>query len=427
MQETEQTFIVKDPHIFKIKMLNWADQFNIFCFLDSCGYSSATAWDWVLAAGVRKSIELKDHDAFRDLDSFCQDKGWKFGHFSYDLKNQVEELDSSFTDETGFGIGFLFSPQILLQYNNGSLVIRSATKKPDVIFREINNVEITTSNPVFFSETLTTIPEKNRYLETIAHLQQHIQAGDCYEINYCRMHITKASIHPISIYLDLIEKSPAPFAALYKKEINYCISASPERYIKKEGNKIISQPIKGTAKRFPNDSIADENSRISLLNSEKERSENVMIVDLVRNDLGRVCLAGSVKVTELFGTYSFPQVHQLISTIEGELKPGTTLSDILKASFPMGSMTGAPKKKVMELINQYEPFNRGLFSGTIGYITPEGDVDFNVVIRSIFYNKSLKELHFFAGGAITINSDAAAEWEECNVKTSAIRNVLGLD
>ena len=149
-----------------------------------------------------------------------------------------------------------------------------------------------------------------------------------------------------------------------------------------------------------------------------------MVVDLVRNDLSRVCKEGTVTVEELFGVYRFPQVHQMISTIKGELRDGMNLADVLKASFPMGSMTGAPKKRVLELIEQFERTKRGLYSGAVGYIDPKGDYDFNVVIRSLLYNASAKYLNYQVGGGITFYSDAEKEYEECLLKATAIRQLL---
>jgi para-aminobenzoate synthetase component I len=212
---------------------------------------------------------------------------------------------------------------------------------------------------------------------------------------------------------------------LYKLDDTFCICASPERYLKKEGHKIFSQPIKGTSKRDLVNAANDLQNKNYLSANEKEKSENVMVVDLVRNDLSKVCREGTVKVEELFGVYSFPQVHQMISTISGQLKDNVHWVDIIKATFPMGSMTGAPKKRVMELIEQYEKTKRGLFSGAIGYVNPDGDFDFNVVIRSIFYNASRKYLSFNAGSGITFYSDAEKEYEECLLKAAAMKKVVG--
>jgi len=233
-----------------------------------------------------------------------------------------------------------------------------------------------------------------------------------------------AFVDPLSIYQKLSSTSPNPFSALYKLDDKWLICASPERFLKREGSKILSQPIKGTSSRFLQNISRDEKSRLDLLVSEKDRSENVMVVDLVRNDLARVCKEGTVKVDELFGIYSFPQVHQMISTVSGELKEEISFTEIIKATFPMGSMTGAPKRRVVELIDKYERSGRGIFSGTVGYITPESDFDFNVVIRSIMYNTSEKYLSFMAGSGITFYSDAEKEYEECLLKAEAMRGSI---
>ena len=210
----------------------------------------------------------------------------------------------------------------------------------------------------------------------------------------------------------------------YKINEKYLLCASPERYINKQGSSIISQPIKGTIKRDLQDSKLDNQNKTELQNSQKDKSENVMVVDLVRNDLSKISTEGSVKVEELFGIYSFPQVHQMISTITGELKPLIGLNEILDATFPMGSMTGAPKKKVMQLIEEYEQSNRGIYSGCVGYINPQKDFDFNVVIRSIMYNEINQYLSYQVGGGITFYSDPEKEYEECLLKAEAIRKVL---
>ncbi len=234
-----------------------------------------------------------------------------------------------------------------------------------------------------------------------------------------------ACIHPLQIFDRLVQLSPSPFSVLYKYNNKYCLCASPERYLKKSGNIVVSQPIKGTSKRL-NDEDADRMSKEHLFNSAKERSENVMIVDLVRNDLSKISKEGTVLVDELFGIYSFPQVHQMISTIKGELKDELDWTDAIKATFPMGSMTGAPKKRVLELIDQYEPSSRGLFSGSIGYVDPTGNFDFNVVIRSIFYDADNQKLSFSAGGGITSNSIPEEEYAESLLKAEALFSVLGI-
>ena len=253
-----------------------------------------------------------------------------------------------------------------------------------------------------------------------------VKQGDVYELNYCMEFFSeKNKINPYYTYLDLIKKSPTPFSGFVKTSNKFLISASPERFIKKQKNKIISQPIKGTIKKTNN--IAQNNKlKNKLLNDTKERAENVMIVDLVRNDLSITAKKTSVKVEELFGIYEFPQVYQMISTVVSEKSKKFTSVDVIKNAFPMGSMTGAPKIKAMELIEKYETTKRGLYSGAVGYFSPNDNFDFNVVIRSILYNSKNKYLSFIVGGAITDKSNPINEYNECLLKAKAIKEVLGV-
>ncbi|MGE5108495.1 MAG: chorismate-binding protein, partial [Sphingobacteriales bacterium] len=251
--------------------------------------------------------------------------------------------------------------------------------------------------------------------------------GDCYEINYCQEFFAKnCIINPVEVYNSLNKISPNPFSCFYKVENNYLLCASPERYLKKTGNKIITQPIKGTSARNIADNALDVSNRDLLYKSEKDKSENVMVVDLVRNDLSKVCKEGTVNVEELFGIYTYPQVYQMISTVSGELEENITIEEIIRSTFPMGSMTGAPKLRVLQLIEKYEKTKRGLFSGAVGYINPVKDFDFNVVIRSILYNAANRYLSYQTGSGITFYSDAEKEYEECLLKAKAIKQVLGL-
>ena len=252
----------------------------------------------------------------------------------------------------------------------------------------------------------------------------HIQRGDIYEANFCMEFFAEsASINPPEIYKKLNAVSEPPFAVFFKNNSHFLLSASPERYLKKVNSKIISQPIKGTAKRSAN-LMEDEAIKQQLSSSEKERSENIMIVDLVRNDLSRTAAKGSVEVAELCVPYTFRQVHHLISTIISELDLQYAAIDVLKTTFPMGSMTGAPKISAMAIIEELEETKRGLYSGAIGYFTPDGDFDFNVVIRSILYNRVTKYLSFSVGSAITSESIPESEYEECLLKANAMFEVL---
>lgn len=214
-----------------------------------------------------------------------------------------------------------------------------------------------------------------------------------------------------------------PFSALFKAKSQWIVSASPERYLKKNGGKIIAQPIKGTIKRGKSEPEDTANKEV-LASSEKEQAENLMITDLMRNDLSKVSKTGTVEVKELFGIYPLPRVFQMISTVTSQLKEGVSFSDILHASFPMGSMTGAPKIRTMEIIDELESFKRGWFSGAFGVIEENGDFDFSVVIRSIIADLEVKKLYFGVGSAITYDADAAQEYDECSLKAQAILEVL---
>lgn len=408
-------------------MLNWAQQFNIFCLLDNSRYNFGTpAFECMLAAGCKRNILLGAGDAFEKLEQFfAVENDWAFGHLGYDLKNETERLSSHNFDGIGFPDGHFFIPEIVLQLNETRLVIHCDNDNAQAIFSAVESCSASVQHIPSASFSINSRLSQQEYISIIQKLQQHILRGDCYEINFCQEFFAQhAVIDPLSVYDALVTLSPNPFSAFYKLNDRYCICASPERYFKKTGNKIFSQPIKGTAQRDLSSVELDEKNRRQLVSSEKEKSENVMVVDLVRNDLSRVCKEGSVQVEELFGIYSFPQVHQMISTISGELEDGKGWIDVVRASFPMASMTGAPKKRVMELIENYEPTKRGLFSGAIGYISPSGDADFNVVIRSILYNAAQQYISFQAGSAITFYSDAVEEYKECLLKAAAIKQVL---
>ena len=407
-------------------MLNWTKQFNIFCLLDNNEYNfSDLQFECLLAAGSVETLQSIPGHAFDDLQDFVsKEKDWIFGHLSYDLKNEIENLSSQNFDGIQFPDLFFFIPEIVLILKKDTLDIGLIKGDPDIVYQNILSV----SGDRTIKKSIATIKSrfsKEEYLETVERIQEHILRGDCYELNFCQeFYAENCQIDPLDIYIKLSQLSPNPFAGFYKLDDKFLICSSPERYLKKVGNKIFSQPIKGTSKRNLNNSKEDEINKKNLSESKKEISENVMVVDLVRNDLSKVCIEGSVIADELFGLYTFPQVHQMISTISGTLKEPVILSDILKATFPMGSMTGVPKKSVMQLIERYEKTKRGLFSGTIGYITPEGDFDFNVVIRSLLYNSTNKYVSIQAGSAITFYSEAEKEYEECLVKIEAMKKVL---
>lgn len=428
MQRNKAIYAIAPQQCNEIKqrMLNWSRPFSILLFLDSNGYKDKySRYECLLAVDNTQNIPVcQSLGSLRDFHKEHND--WLFGHINYDYKNVLEpRLSSKHKDSVAFPDFYFFCPQTVCYINTEKteLVIETLSPSPDEIYHAIlaASPDGTGAIPKVVFEKRTT---KETYLERVNKLRQHIKEGDCYEINYCNeSYAENISINPADVYLALNALSRAPFAAYYRNSNRYLVCASPERYIQKQGSKIISQPIKGTARR-DKDETQDILIKEQLYNSIKDRAENVMITDLVRNDLARSCNTGSIQVDELFGIYTFPQVHQMISTISGELNNERTFTDAIKYSFPMGSMTGAPKIKVMELIEQYEDTCRGLFSGTVGYITPDGDFDFNVVIRSLFYNADTQYLGYKAGGAITYDSDAEAEWEEMRLKAWALERIF---
>lgn len=410
-------------------MLDWANRFSICCFMDSHHYTDTLhEYDCLLAAGA-KEIFNPQENILPSLKKFTEkNRQWLFGHINYELKNETEQVVSAKPVRTEFPSAFFFVPEIIIRIKNDTVHITSFSgKEPKIIYDEITHIAPAKEKQAQTVLPLTASHTKNEYTETINKLKSHIQRGDCYEINFCMEFFSDdVEINPAGVYKKLTEISPAPFSCFYKLNDKYLLCSSPERYIKKKGNKIISQPVKGTIKRDLHDGQHDLQLKNELFQSAKDRSENVMVADLVRNDLSRICREGTVHTDELFGIYSFAQVHQMITTISGEVDEQINIADVLKATFPMGSMTGAPKKRVLELIDMYEKTGRGIFSGTVGYISPENNFDFNVVIRSIMYNETKKALSCFAGSGITFYSDPQQEYEECMLKAKAMMQALGI-
>jgi para-aminobenzoate synthetase component 1 len=427
VKATTATFTISSNDIYKAKMLNWANQFNIFCLLDNNQYNSGpSAFECLLAAGCKRSFTPHNNDTFGALQQFHQQQpSWLFGHFGYALNNETESIFITKPNLIDFGKAFFFEPEILIRLTENELSIESDSHDSATIFADLEACSPISADHGFSGLNAIPLMSKDAYIKAVTALKQHIQRGDCYELNFCQYFLAEhTTVPPAYLFQQLSKLSPNPFNALYKLNDQFCICASPERYLKKTGQTLLSQPIKGTISRNLQSSVEDEANKYFLRNSQKEKSENVMVVDLVRNDLSRVCEEGSVFVEELFGIYSFPQVHQMISSVKGTLRSDLYFTDAIKATFPMGSMTGAPKKRVMELIDVYETHARGLFSGAIGYITPQADFDFNVVIRSIFYDQAEQLVSFSAGGGITFYSDPEKEYEESLLKVQAIIKVL---
>jgi para-aminobenzoate synthetase component 1 len=422
---------------FKLQVLHWAQQFREVVFLDSNDYPQQySSYDCILAVDAFTSIKTDHTNAFEHLKQYHQvTNDWLFGYLSYDLKNDIEALVSYNFDHLNFPDLFFFQPKKVFLFKGNQIEILYLNICVEDIEDDFAEMSVRCSDPSeselakHFNKQISEIDinqriSKDKYLDKVSHLLQHIHRGDIYEANFCmEFFIENASINPLEKYLKLNEISKSPQAVFFKNNTQFLLSASPERYIKKEGDVLISQPIKGTAKRF-SDPIEDQRSKNQLALDPKERAENIMVTDLVRNDLSRTAQKGSVKVAELCGIYSFEQVHQMISTITSKIDTQYTVVDVIKATFPMGSMTGAPKVSVLKIIEEIEETKRGLYSGAVGYFTPFGDFDFNVIIRSILYNQENKYISFSVGSAITSLSIPEKEYEECLLKAKAMREVL---
>ena len=350
---------ISNAKLFKSQLLTWAQQFREVVFLDSNDYPQKYSnYDCILAADAFTSITTDYHNAFEDLKQYQQtSKDWIFGYLSYDLKNDTEELNSSNYDGLQFPDLFFFQPKKLFLLKNDQLEIQYLNMCDDEVEEDLDSILNTlistseNSNPIEIQQRIS----KDFYLEKVNKMLEYINKGDIYEANFCQqLTATKKQLDVVSLFYQQSLKSPTPFSAFLKLNNHVVLSASPERYLQKTGNKLLSQPIKGTAKRYPSDNKADDASLQQLMSSEKERSENIMIVDLVRNDLSKIAKQGSVAVSELCAIYSFPQVFQMISTIVAEVDADTHWTPIVDACFPMGSMTGAPKTKVLELINKID-------------------------------------------------------------------------
>ncbi len=378
----------------------------------------------LLGFGKDKELLLKENDSLCIVDQFIKENKNQhiFCSISFDLKNRFEKLESSNFDGIHFPEMMLFTTKNVVEIKNDYFTFLKGednSKNNSFVTKFLQQVNSSYSevDEIDFQFRIS----KNEYLEKVEQIKKHIQLGDIYETNFCQEVFAENCElkNPLKTYSKINKATQAPFSVYLSYNEFEVMGGSPERFIKKVGNKIISQPIKGTAKR--GNSIEEDNQLIEALqNDPKERSENVMIVDLVRNDLSRIAKKGTVNVDELCKIYSFETVHQMISTVSCEVEESIPFSKILEATFPMGSMTGVPKIKALELTNQYESFNRGLYSGSIGYIAPNGDFDLNVVIRTLLYNKEKRYLSCGVGSAITIRSIAENEYEECLIKIQKI-------
>ncbi len=410
--------------VFERQALVWAQQFGQICFLHSNGYMDEFgSIEAILAVDALDSFESTGQHTFEKLENFKakHPHSWMFGFFSYDLKNEIEDLSTSFPNPLDFPDAYFFVPKTIIKISKNFVEIIGSD--PERVFSQIMNIELTVHTPTFQGKIHKRM-SKAAYMQAFEQLKVHIQRGDIYEVNLCQeFYAENAAIDPIQTYLALNHVSPTPFSTFFKVKDNYILSASPERFLAKRGETLISQPIKGTAPRGHSEK-EDISIREALRNNPKEIAENVMIVDLVRNDMTRSAKPGTVAAERKLEVKSYSQVHQLVSTIT--CVKSSEISDIeaIKHIFPPGSMTGAPKISAMALCDRYEHSRRGVYAGTVGYFAPNGDFDFNVIIRTILYNQAKAYLSFHTGGAITIDALAEKEYEECLLKASAILKTL---
>ncbi len=430
MKRKSKKIVLKQPEKFKSQLLNWAQQFDVFIWLDSNNYHQKySSYDVVLAVEVHQNIKCGCSKSFEKLKAFQKNTNdYIFGYLGYDLKNDLEDISSNNFDGIGFSDLYFFQPKKLFFIKDDIVETLYLTAHEDETECDIKEIlSIKNYDPNRVKQNSFQIEQrisKEKYTQKLHTIMEHIHRGDIYEVNFCQeFYAENSKINPLGVYQKLNKISSPPFATFLKINDKFLLSASPERFVKKEDTKIISQPIKGTARRLP-DKNEDAYTAKKLYHDPKERAENIMIVDLVRNDLSKTATKGSVKVEELCKVYSFKQVHQLISTVVSETKTSQNPVDIVKSLFPMGSMTGAPKISAMEIIEQQEETKRGLYSGAVGYFTPDNDFDFNVVIRSILHNSTKLYTSFIVGGAITSQSEIENEYEECMLKAKAMKKAL---
>ena len=414
----------------KVRFLYWAQQFDEVVWLDSNNYSQKhESYQAILAVDAFTALKTDFNSAFDNLKEYQTNTAdWIFGYLTYDLKNDVEKLQSNNSDGLGFPDLYFFQPKKLFLFSESNVELHYLNMVSDEMEEDWASIseelQLADNSEMSKAVSIDARTTKDSYIKKVENVLEHIKRGDIYEANICQEFFSEDSeINPFETFFQLNKISKPPFSVFLKLDNLFALSASPERYLKRIANTVISQPIKGTAKRLE-DKEADLKMVQQLANDPKERSENIMITDLVRNDLSRIAEKGSVAVDELCEVYTFEQVHQMISTVSCTVSKDISSVEILRNTFPMGSMTGAPKISAMQIIEEIEDAKRGLYSGAIGYFSPSGDFDFNVVIRSILYNSSKKYISFSVGSAITINSIPEKEYEECLLKAKAMLQVL---
>ena len=427
MNRKIKSFEINTNKFFKDKLFKWLELKDISVCLNSNDYLDRVGdIESIVAAEAQSKLPYTNSDSLHKLDNYIKNtKDWIFGYLSYDLKNEIEDLVSKNKSSFNLPNLFFFQPKKIWIIKKDKIEAHYIDENQiDLDFKIIKSIDLSQKNKTCKKIQISPKLNKKEYENKIKKILSHITRGDIYEANFCMEWFAQDSdINPILIYDKLNALSKSPMSAFFRNNDFYLLSSSPERFLKKNGDKLIIQPIKGTSRRDI-DLKKDNIFKDRLKSDPKERSENIMIVDLTRNDLSKISKSGTVRVTELCKVYPFKQVHQMISTVESELKDKTSFIDVIKSTFPMGSMTGAPKIKALKIIDELEISKREIYSGALGYIDPKGNCDFNVIIRSLIYDSRKHQVSFQVGSAITSNSDPSKEYEECLLKAKPMLSVL---
>jgi para-aminobenzoate synthetase component 1 len=399
-------------------------QYDHCAFLYSGKDVSYSGEKSILAYNIKKQIKAAD---FKEIttaltnDKELYDNAW-FGYLGYGLKDCLEILTQDKKATSDLPHLWMMQFDTIVEWNHRTQRMTIFGKHDVEVFNNNNSSDITLPTVT----TLHSNMSKNDYFDHVESIRSAIFKGDLYEANITRKFFGnfESTPAPFSVFLTLAKISPAAYSSFIKLENKAIISSSPEQFLHiSQNGKVQTRPIKGSAPRFA-DKTKDDASLAALKNSEKDKAENLMIVDLMRNDLAHHCKLGSIKVNKLFATASYPTVHHMFSTISGQKKTDSSTMDIIKASFPPGSMTGAPKIMAMNLCSKLEKDARGVYSGAIGWFGGDGSADLSVVIRTIITDGSAFE--FQVGGAIVADSTPKSEWAETITKARAICQALNI-
>ena len=373
----------------------------------------------VLGIGLHRSLERPLFDAKGRAQDWC------FGKLCYEWKSPHQVGSGAVSDAQNDALAEWYTPRWVIEWNAGNAVLHAfpddgGTTQDLLPLLRVPVIQRTAT----LDSTWTEHTDRATYLTHAEALLRHIQRGDIYEVNYCIERSTHLpDLDPFSAFVQLMERTKAPFAGFYREADQFALCASPERFLAFDHDRVVGEPMKGTRPRSA-DPVEDERVRSELQHDRKERSENIMALDVMRNDLSRIASSGSVVVEELCAVRTYPNVHQMVSTVSARIREGSDAYMVLEAAFPMASMTGAPKESAMHLIREHEVAPRGLYSGSLGFFAPDGTGDLNVVIRTVLYNTITEIASLRTGSALTAQCDPEREWDECTVKARSVTHAL---